>query len=119
MEADHHYLDRWVSTFDGFQGDENKCVIISFVRSNEKKPPETGFVGNYHRVNVGITRAQERMVLIGDWSTLKKTGNDNKDVSQLSATDNLSLHTRHIFEELEAIVAEFEAEGRARIVRLN
>ena len=110
------YLDRWVSTFDGFQGDENKCVIISFVRSNEKQPPETGFVGNYHRVNVGITRAQERMVLIGDWSTLKKAGTGE---AACELEDNLSLHTRHIFEELELQVEEFEWEGRAKIIRLS
>jgi hypothetical protein len=115
-EISADYLDRWVSTFDGFQGDENKCVIISFVRSNEKQPPETGFVGNYHRVNVGITRAQERMILIGDWSTLKKSGTGQ---DKLELSDNLSLHTRHIFEELELQVAELEQECRAKIIRLS
>jgi len=112
------YFKRWVSTFDGFQGDENKCVVISFVRSNPEEPPETGFVGNYHRVNVGITRAKERMCLIGDWSTLKKTGNGNSQEAALLA-DSLSLQTRHIFEELEAQVLELEREGRAVIEKLD
>ncbi|NQU17408.1 MAG: AAA family ATPase [Candidatus Saganbacteria bacterium] len=108
------YLERWVSTFDGFQGDENKCTIISFVRSNQASPPRTGFVGNYHRVNVALTRAMERMILIGDWSTLKKTGARDFD-----PTDKLSRQTRYIFEELEKEVRELEDEGRAQIVRLH
>ena len=115
-EATEEYLQRWVSTFDGFQGDESKCVIISFVRGNLRKPPETGFVGNYHRVNVGITRAQERMALIGDWATLKKTGNGETEKAELS--DVLSLQTRHIFEELELQVQELQEEGRAVIEKL-
>jgi len=116
-EASEKHLKDWVSTFDGFQGDQNKCMIISFVRSNDKQPPETGFVGNYHRVNVGITRAEERMVLIGDWSTLKKTG-EGEEIIDSELTDTLAKHTRHIFEELEAQVAELEQERRAEIVRL-
>ena len=110
------YLDKWISTFDGFQGDENKCVIISFVRSNKEHPPETGFVGNYHRVNVGLTRAKERMAIIGDLETLKKTGNGH--VQQKDLKDNLSQQTRHIFEELERLILELEEEKRARVIRI-
>ena len=59
------------STIDSFQGQEKENIIISLVRSN----PEgmIGFLSDYRRMNVALTRAKERLFIIGDSSTI---GND-------------------------------------------
>ena len=57
-----------ISTIDSFQGQEQETVIISLVRSNEDG--EIGFLKDYRRMNVAITRAKELLIVIGDSSTL-------------------------------------------------
>ena len=57
-----------VSTVDAFQGKEKEVIIISFVRSNREK--ELGFLEDLRRLNVSITRARSKLVMIGDFSTL-------------------------------------------------
>ncbi len=56
------------NTIDGFQGQENDIVYISLVRSNEKN--EIGFLSDYRRMNVALTRARRKLVVIGDSGTL-------------------------------------------------
>jgi superfamily I DNA and/or RNA helicase len=60
-----------VNTIDSFQGQERDVVYISLVRSNEKG--EIGFLRDYRRMNVAMTRARKKLVIVGDSSTL---GND-------------------------------------------
>ncbi len=60
-----------ISTIDSFQGQEMENVIVSLVRSNENA--EIGFLKDYRRMNVAITRAKEQLYVIGDSSTI---GND-------------------------------------------
>ncbi|MFW6382456.1 MAG: AAA domain-containing protein [Haloferacaceae archaeon] len=61
-----------VNTIDSFQGSEREAVIVSFVRSNPDGA--IGFldfpVEGPRRLNVALTRAQKRLVLIGNWDTL-------------------------------------------------
>jgi ATP-dependent RNA/DNA helicase IGHMBP2 len=57
-----------VKTVDGFQGQERDIIYISLVRSNENK--EIGFLNDTRRMNVALTRAKKRLVVIGDSSTL-------------------------------------------------
>lgn len=57
-----------VDTVDGFQGREKEAVIISLVRSNPTG--EIGFLGDTRRMNVAMTRARRRLVVIGDSATL-------------------------------------------------
>ncbi|XP_023248162.1 DNA-binding protein SMUBP-2 [Copidosoma floridanum] len=58
-----------VSTVDGFQGREKEAIIISLVRSNQEK--ELGFVTDFRRLNVAVTRARRSLIVIGDSETME------------------------------------------------
>jgi ATP-dependent RNA/DNA helicase IGHMBP2 len=60
-----------INTIDAFQGQERDVIYISLVRSNEKS--EIGFLSDYRRMNVAMTRARKLLVIIGDSATI---GND-------------------------------------------
>ena len=57
-----------IDTVDGFQGREKEVVIISLVRSNPRG--EIGFLSDTRRMNVALTRARRKLLLIGDSATL-------------------------------------------------
>lgn len=57
-----------VDTVDGFQGREKEAIVISLVRSNEDQ--EIGFLGDVRRMNVALTRARRKLLIIGDSATL-------------------------------------------------
>ncbi|MGD1847199.1 MAG: AAA domain-containing protein [Salibacteraceae bacterium] len=61
-----------INTIDSFQGQERDLVFISLVRSNEKS--EIGFLSDYRRMNVAMTRARLKLVMIGDSATLGAHG---------------------------------------------
>jgi predicted DNA helicase len=61
-------LDLDIDTIDSFQGQERDVIYISLVRSNEKA--EIGFLADYRRMNVAMTRARKKLVIIGDSATL-------------------------------------------------
>ena len=56
------------STIDSFQGQEKENIIVSLVRSNDEG--EIGFLKDYRRMNVAITRAKEQLIVIGDSATI-------------------------------------------------
>ena len=57
-----------VNTIDSFQGQERDIVYISLTRSNDKG--EIGFLSDIRRMNVAMTRARKKLVIIGDSATL-------------------------------------------------
>lgn len=57
-----------VSTIDSFQGQEKPIIILSLVRSNSNG--QIGFLKDYRRMNVAMTRAKEKLIIIGDSSTI-------------------------------------------------
>ena len=57
-----------ISTIDSFQGQEKETIILSLVRSNEDGI--IGFLKDYRRMNVAITRAKEQLFVIGDSATI-------------------------------------------------
>jgi superfamily I DNA and/or RNA helicase len=56
------------STIDSFQGQEKENIIVSLVRSNDEG--EIGFLKDYRRMNVAITRSKEQLIVIGDSATI-------------------------------------------------
>ena len=59
-----------VDTVDGFQGREKDAVVVSLVRSNEDG--EVGFLSDVRRMNVALTRARSKLVVIGDGATVSR-----------------------------------------------
>ena len=58
-----------VNTVDGFQGQERDVIFISLVRANEEG--QIGFLNDLRRMNVAITRARMKLVILGEANTLK------------------------------------------------
>ena len=59
-----------INTVDGFQGQERDIIVISLVRSNEEG--KIGFLRDLRRMNVAITRARMKVIILGDRSTLTR-----------------------------------------------
>ncbi|MBK8699907.1 MAG: IGHMBP2 family helicase [Saprospiraceae bacterium] len=59
-----------VDTIDGFQGQEKDVIYISLVRSNDVF--EIGFLEDVRRLNVALTRAKFKLVVVGDSATIGK-----------------------------------------------
>ena len=59
-----------VNTVDGFQGQERDIILISLVRSNDEG--QIGFLRDLRRMNVAITRARMKLIILGDASTMTR-----------------------------------------------
>jgi superfamily I DNA and/or RNA helicase len=57
-----------IDTVDGFQGREKEAVVVTLVRSNEEG--EVGFLADIRRMNVALTRARKKLVVVGDSATV-------------------------------------------------
>jgi ATP-dependent RNA/DNA helicase IGHMBP2 len=69
VDKNYDYLPNVkIDTIDSFQGQERDVIIISLVRSNENA--EIGFLKDYRRLNVALTRARKKLIVIGDSATL-------------------------------------------------
>ncbi len=64
--GEHDNLE--VDTVDGFQGREKEAVLISLVRSNANG--EIGFLADERRMNVALTRARRKLIVVGDSATI-------------------------------------------------
>ena len=59
-----------VNTVDGFQGQERDIIVISLVRSNDEG--QIGFLRDLRRMNVAITRARMKLIILGDATTMTR-----------------------------------------------
>jgi DNA polymerase alpha-associated DNA helicase A len=65
-----NFPEMMIGSVDGLQGQEREAVILSLVRSNPKG--EVGFLSEYRRLNVAMTRAKRQLCVVGDSSTVRK-----------------------------------------------
>ena len=59
-----------VNTVDGFQGQERDVIVLSLVRSNDEG--QIGFLRDLRRMNVAITRARMKVIILGDRQTMTR-----------------------------------------------
>ena len=59
-----------INTVDGFQGQERDIIVLSMVRSNDDG--QIGFLRDLRRMNVAITRARMKVIILGDVATLTR-----------------------------------------------
>lgn len=62
------FPDLEIDTVDGFQGREKEAVLVSLVRSNPEG--EIGFLEDVRRMNVALTRARRKLLVVGDSATI-------------------------------------------------
>ena len=68
LKIDHENIE--IDTVDGFQGREKEVIILSLTRSNNSG--NIGFLKDLRRLNVSITRAKRKLIIIGDSITLSE-----------------------------------------------
>ena len=66
----HDLPELEIDTVDGFQGREKEAVVVSLVRSNPGG--ELGFLSDIRRINVALTRARKKLIVIGDSATVAR-----------------------------------------------
>ena len=59
-----------IDTVDGFQGREKDAVVVSLVRGNDQG--DVGFLADVRRMNVALTRARRKLVVVGDGATVSR-----------------------------------------------
>jgi ATP-dependent exoDNAse (exonuclease V) beta subunit len=67
-----HHPDVEIHTVDKFQGRDKDCVIVSFVRSNAQLNVGD-LLRDWRRLNVALTRARKKLIIIGSLTTLAGT----------------------------------------------
>jgi serine/threonine protein kinase len=69
-----------IDTVDSYQGKENRIIILSLTRSDKQKSP--GFLRTPNRINVAMSRAMDRLLIVGD-AGMWKTHNKDKPLGQV------------------------------------
>jgi len=80
-----------VKSVDGYQGREKEVIVLSTVRANDSG--KVGFLSNYRRLNVALTRAKRGLIVIGDDRTLR---NDSTWASWLDWVSESNLMAWHV-----------------------
>ncbi|KAK7350768.1 hypothetical protein VNO77_09705 [Canavalia gladiata] len=62
-----------IHTIDKYQGRDKDCILVSFVRSSENPTScAASLLGDWHRINVALTRAKRKLIMVGSRRTLLK-----------------------------------------------
>ena len=101
-----------VNTVDGFQGQERDVIVISLVRSNDEG--QIGFLRDLRRMNVAITRARMKVIILGDrttltrhpfyrqlWKYITQLKNNNDDEENI--TDGIDDHLSNDYDDGTAV----------------
>jgi superfamily I DNA and/or RNA helicase len=97
-----------VNTVDSFQGKECSVIILSFTRSNPYR--NIGFVDDANRLNVAMSRAKKKLILLGDKETFinRASARDNA----ISGDDTSSIRAERLF--FEKLVQYIEGCGEIK-----
>ncbi|KPJ67235.1 MAG: hypothetical protein AMJ43_05020 [Coxiella sp. DG_40] len=95
------YQGMTIHTVDGFQGDERDFIIISFVRANPKG--RIGFLMDFRRLNVAITRAKLALIMLGNVATLRRKKSDVSLLIDDMERRNLLWPENELFQTLKTI----------------
>ena len=117
---EYNYFEQFLSnrlisikTIDGFQGQERDIIAISLVRSNLNA--KIGFLADYRRINVAMTRAKKKLILIGDSSTLVEDPFFESLFKYVQANGLVTtLYEKGYNERLEEIVSAFRKKIAAK-----
>lgn len=85
-----------INTVDGFQGQERDIIYISLVRSNDNN--EIGFLKDYRRMNVALTRARKKLVVIGDSSTIANDKFYNSYIEYVESNGGYSTAWEYLYD---------------------
>lgn len=91
------FLNIKVNTVDAFQGQERDIVYISLVRSNNNG--DIGFLKDYRRMNVALTRAKKKLVVVGDSATLCNDRFYNRFIDHVQAVGRYSSAWDYIYNQ--------------------
>ncbi|KAF7844965.1 DNA replication ATP-dependent helicase/nuclease DNA2 isoform X1 [Senna tora] len=62
-----------IHTIDKYQGRDKDCILVSFVRSSENPSScASSLLGDWHRINVALTRGKKKLIMVGSCRTLSK-----------------------------------------------
>ncbi|CAM8904527.1 unnamed protein product [Rhodiola kirilowii] len=62
-----------IHTIDKYQGRDKDCILVSFVRSSQKiVSSNSTLLGDWHRINVALTRAKKKLIMVGSCETLSR-----------------------------------------------
>ncbi|XP_010532178.1 PREDICTED: DNA replication ATP-dependent helicase/nuclease DNA2-like [Tarenaya hassleriana] len=62
-----------IHTIDKYQGRDKDCIMVSFVRSSQKPSSSaSSLLGDWHRINVALTRAKKKLIMVGSRRTLSR-----------------------------------------------
>ncbi|OAE31740.1 hypothetical protein AXG93_4874s1030 [Marchantia polymorpha subsp. ruderalis] len=108
-----------INTVDGFQGREKDIAIFSCVRANPKGG--IGFVSDYRRMNVGLTRARASMLVVGCSAALKQDKHWNNLITSAEERRRLlkvskPYHSLFSDQSLEAMKKLDEEESQLRLL---
>ena len=80
-DTDTQFIDLEVNSVDGFQGHEKDIIYLSLVRSNPDG--SIGFLSETRRLNVAITRAKKKLVIVGNRTTVEKDAFFKKFIAEM------------------------------------
>ena len=101
---------KWVSTVDGFQGNEADLVVLSLVRNNAGTGTGAlGFLRDRRRMNVALSRAKAKLVIVGSLAFLREAV---RGVNPDASTHNLSFLTT-MAETIDHLTHETRRDGLA------
>ncbi|KAL7120847.1 hypothetical protein ACP275_02G147300 [Erythranthe tilingii] len=102
-----------IHTIDKYQGRDKDCILVSFVRSCESPRSNTSLLGDWHRINVALTRAKKKLVMVGSCRTLSKVPllklliDKVEELSGMFVVSNMDIVSYHHQFELKRCSSQF------------